>query len=283
MTTIKTGHPVPAPRSGRQRPLLGDLAAQALLADWLAAGTVVGHGFANFYAITSRPDVETVRRVNLMKGRPPEQPGSVTVPPSAVSELFDWNALPAGLTRRRLLTVIDTFYGLGPFGFRGPAAPHIPDHLTVTQAGVRTVQLIAPGYACPSNAFLARCLDATGADLLYITSANRSHHAEGAEDTPAHYKATGLQAEFGPVSGFALLEHPDEAAARAAYPRFDPMSTSILSFHRETPPDHLGRPALTLERHGSLPTDDVRALLDDLGLGCVVAAHAKNRLPLRSY
>ena len=38
---------------------------------------------------------------------------------------------------------------LGPIGFRGPAAEHIPDHLTVTDAGMRTVQLITPGDALP--------------------------------------------------------------------------------------------------------------------------------------
>ncbi|MCE0534797.1 hypothetical protein LWF15_04685 [Kineosporia rhizophila] len=275
MTTIESR---PAERVSA---VLGDRAAQALLADWLAAGTVVGHGFANFYAITARPEAESVQRLNRMKGRPADQPGSVTVPPSGVAGLFDWAALPGGLDRRRILTVIDVLYGMGPFGFRGPAVTHVPDHLTVTENGVRTVQVIAPGYACPSNAFLARCLDAAGTDLLYVTSANRSHHLTGAEDSPAHWKASGLRADFGHVPNFAVLEHQDEAAARAAYPRFAPMSTSVISFHRALPTDASGRQVLTLERHGSLAVDDIREVLDDLGLG--LTSRAGQRLTARTY
>lgn len=259
-------------RTERPPAFLGDPGAQQLMADWLAAGTVVGHGFANFYAITARPELESVQRVNRMKGRPLSQAGSVTVPPSRVAGLFDWSALPSGLDRRRVLSVIDTFFGLGPFGFCGPAAGHVPEHLTVIDHGVRTVQVIAPGYACPSNAFLARCLAATDTDLLYVTSANRSHHLTGAADTPAHWRAAGLWSEFGDQPGFALLEHEDEAAARAAYPLFEPMSTSVLSFHRA---------AFTLERHGSLALPDVRQVLDGLGLELQVRSAA--RLPLRIY
>ncbi len=234
---------------------LTDPAAQALMADWLAAGTIVGHGFANFYAITARPEAEWVRRVNRMKGRPADQVGSIAVPPSRIAEQFDWTMVP---DRRKILSVIDTFYGIGPFGFRGPAAPHIPDHLTQVQDGVRTVQVIAPGYPCPSNAFLARCLDAAGTDLLYVTSANRSRHSIGADDSPAHWRAAGLLEEFGHEPDFALLEHKDEEAARAAYPRFAPMSTSVLSF---------GAEGVQLERHGSLMVDDIREVLTGFGLG----------------
>lgn len=267
----------PSVQTGR----LGDPAARALMADWLAAGTVVAHGFANFYAITARPEAESVQKVNRMKGRPAGQAGSVTVPPSAIPDLFDWTALPTGLTRRRVLGVLDSLYGTGPFGFRGPAASSIPGHLTVIEDGVRTVQVIAPGYACPANAFLARCLDAAGTDLLYVTSANL--HQAGAADTPAHWSADGLLEDFGQVPGFALLRHDDEDAARAAYPRFRPMSTSVLGFHRQVAPDELNRPVLTLERHGSSAVEDVRELLGDLGLGLALGPGAATRLTERAY
>ena len=56
----------------------------------------------------------------------------------------------------------------------GPAAAHIPRHLTVDR---RTVQLISPGDACPSNALVGEVLDLIGEDILYITSANTSSHA----------------------------------------------------------------------------------------------------------
>jgi hypothetical protein len=269
--------------AGRARLLLTDPTDCRRIAQALAERTVIGHGFANFYVITARADQESVRRVNVMKGRPPGQVGSITVPPSGIAELFDWSQLPAGLTRRRVLGVIDTLYGMGPFGFRGPAARFVPEHLTFLDAGVVTAQVFAPGYACPSNAFLARCLDATGADLLYITSANRSRHLTGADDTPAHWRASGLRSDFGHETDFAMLEHPDEDRARAAYPQFLPMSTTILSFHRlGTDPDD-SRPQLVLDRHGSLEVDVVRSVLNQLGFGLSIGPKAQTRLSLREY
>jgi tRNA A37 threonylcarbamoyladenosine synthetase subunit TsaC/SUA5/YrdC len=155
----------------------------------LSQGAVIGHGFANMYAITARADRDTVRRVNVMKGRPPDQVGSLTSTPSRIAELFDWAELPAGLTRRSVLSVMDCFWGIGPFGFRGPAAATIPEHLTFRDGAALTTQVIAPGYACPSNAFLARSLAVTGDDLLFITSANRSRHLNGTDDSPPHWRA----------------------------------------------------------------------------------------------
>ena len=280
-TAIQTGARVDV-RPERDRLLTDPVhCGEAALA--LAQGVVIGHGFANFYAITARADRDSVCRVNLMKGRPPAQVGSITVPPSGIPELFDWNALPSGLTRRSVLGVIDTFYGMGPFGFRGPAAAHLPEHLSFVEDGVRTAQLVAPGYACPSNQFLARSLDATGDDLLYITSANRSRHLTGADDTPAHWRAAGLRIDFGHETEFALLEHEDEDAARAAYPRFQPMSTTILSFHRLGTDPGDPRPQLVLDRHGSLHVSDVRQVLDRLGFGLALGPRAGTRLPLRAY
>jgi hypothetical protein len=265
------------------RRLLTDPADSAGAAWALAQGAVIGHGFANFYVITARADRDSVRRVNVMKGRPPAQVGSITVPPSGIPELFDWSRLPSGLTRRSVLGVIDTFYGTGPFGFRGPAAQHLPEHLTFVEDGVRTAQVIAPGYACPSNAFLSRALLATGDDLLYITSANRSRHLTGADDTPAHWRAAGLRSEFGHEPDFELLEHPNEDAARARYLGYRPMSTTILGFHRLGTDAGDPRPQLVLDRHGSMHVDDVRRVLDRLGFGLAVGPRATTRLLLRDY
>ncbi|HEY5882523.1 MAG TPA: hypothetical protein VIU11_26675, partial [Nakamurella sp.] len=54
-------------------------------------------------------------------------------------------------------------------------------------------------------------------------------------------------------------------------------------FHRveHVPGDR--RPHLVLERHGSLPVDDVRAVLDDLGFGLVIGPSAQARPALRDY
>jgi hypothetical protein len=249
----------------------------------LANGKLIGSGFANFYAIVARADRESVRRANVMKGRPVDQVGSVTVPPSGVPELFDWSQLPARLARRSVLTVIDTFFGMGPFGFRGPAAGHLAPHLTFPDEGVLTTQVIAPGYACPSNEFITRCLNATGDDLLYVTSANRSRHLTGADDTPAHWRSAALREEFGNEPDFEILEHADEDAVRLAYPQHLPMSTTILGFHRLGSESDDSRPQLVLDRHGSLHVDVVRKVLDQLGFGLAIGPHAHARLQLRNY
>lgn len=271
-------------RSEPTRPILTDVVESARAAAELAAGGVVGHGFGNFYAITARADQASVARVNAMKGRPVDQVGSVTVPPSRIPEQFDWTALPPGLSRRAVLTVMDTFFGLGPFGFRGPAAAHLPAHMTSRDGAALTTQVIAPGYACPANDFLTRGLDATGDDLLYTTSANRSRHLTGADDTPAHWRADGLRAEFAHEPAFRLLEHPDEDAARAGYPLHLPMSTTILGFHRlGTNPSDPRMIQFVLERHGSLHVDVVRNVLDRFGFGLEIGPRARTRLRLREY
>src|SRR4051794_29424636 len=149
----------------RTRRVLNTAADAAWGADVLASGAVVAQGFANFYVITTKPDAETVRAVNLMKGRPPGQVGSITGPPAVLRDVWDFSRLPAGLSRRRVLNLMDAFWGLGPFGFRGPAAASVPAHLSLVEDGVRTAQVIAPGYTCPSNDFLRRSLHACDADL----------------------------------------------------------------------------------------------------------------------
>jgi len=63
------------------------------------------------------------------------------------------------------------------------------------------------------------------------------------------------------------------------------MSTSILGFHTlSAPADGSGdRPCLTLERHGSMHVDDVRAVLAAQGFGLALGPKALKRLPLREY
>jgi hypothetical protein len=249
----------------------------------LADGGVVAQGFANFYVITTRPDAETVRGVNVLKGRPPHQVGSITTTPSRLHLSFDWTRLPPGLDRRTVGDLMDALFALGPFGFRGPAASHVPAHLTELDGAVRTTQVIAPGYACPSNDFLAASLAATGEDLLYITSANRSRHLTGADDEPAHYRADGIRAEFGHHPSFVVLAHDDEEAARRRYPRHDPMSTTILAVHKVAPPSLGGRPGLVVERHGSLPLDELHSVVWALGFDLVLGPRATARLHQRDY
>jgi hypothetical protein len=268
-------------RAHHDRLVVDDPVHTRMAAGLLASGKVIAHGFGNFYAITARGDAASVRGVNLMKGRPPEQVGSVTAPPERIASHFDWSALPDGLTRHRVEAVFDAFFRLGPFGFRGPASPTVGRHLSSADGDITTTQVIAPGYACPSNRFLSLAAEQAGTDLLYITSANRSRHLTGADDSPAHWRANGVREDFGPTSELLVLEHPDEPAARERYPRHLPMSTTILGFHRVEQVG--GRPNLVLERHGSLHVDEVRATLDHLGFGVTLGPHAHTRLGLRAY
>jgi hypothetical protein len=287
VTTTRLEDPAPPAPAGRPgltgRHVLSDDHDVAGAATALAGGGVIAQGFANFYVITTRPDIETVRRVNRMKGRPPTQAGSITSTPARIALAYDWSRLPAGLTRRRVRDLMQSLFQLGPFGFRGPAASHIPAHLTQLDDGIPTTQVIAPGSACPSNHFLAASLDAVDNDLLFITSANRSRHLTGAADEPAHWRAGPLAAEFGAEPGFALLEHADEEAARRAYPLFAPMSVTILAFHKLGEQARRGRPCLTVERHGSLGVGHLRPILAEHGFGLVLGPHARQRLLQRRY
>jgi hypothetical protein len=269
------------PRSVRY--FLSDNLGLDFAAHAVASGGVVTHGFANFYVIVARPDRDVVVRINRMKGRPDDQVGSVTTTPLRTPMLFDWSKLPPGLTPHKVMALMDQLFELGPFGFRGPAAPHIWEHLTWMDGDIRTTQIIAPGYACHSNKFIARSLDLVGEDFLYITSANRSRHVTGADDEPAHYRGTDIKAEFGKEQGFVVLRHPDENAARAAYPLFAPMSTTILGFHKLGTPTPGGRPRLVVERHGSLHVDDLRPYVERLGFGLELGPKAKVRLSEREY
>jgi hypothetical protein len=270
--------------SAATRVVISDLAQVAGAAEALATeGAVVAHAFANFYVITTRGDADTVRRVNVMKGRPPGQVGSITGPPASLPEVWDLDRLPEPLSRRTALALVDAFYSRGPFGFRAPAASSVPAHLCEADDGVLTAQVIAPGYRCPSNAFLAAAERACGGDLLYITSANRSRHLTGAEDSPAHWRADGLHAEFCAEPGFVVVEHADEAQARAAYPHYLPMSTTIIGLHRVVQVPRDPRPHLVLERHGSLHADIVRGLLAEFGFGLAIGPRARTRLMLRDY
>ena len=214
-----------------------------------------------------------------VKGRPENQVGSLTSTRDRFERLFDWSLLPDGLDRERVLALMDDFYALGPMGFRGPAAHHVPGHLTSLDDELRTTQVIGPGYRCPSNELLDEILTRVGEDFLFITSANVSGGVTGKVEA-AHYDLRGMQDDFGGKDGIVLIGHRDEAAVRASYSRHLPQSTSILAFHKLAR-DDAGKPALILERHGSLGVDDVRELAAKHGFGLVLGEKAHERLPLR--
>jgi hypothetical protein len=78
------------------------------------------------------------------------------------------------------------------------------------------------------------------------------------------------------------VDHRDEAAARAAYPGHLPTSVTLLSFHAPGGADG-EPPVLTVDRHGSLPVDEVRRAAAPLGLRVRIGATAQRRLQVRGY
>jgi tRNA A37 threonylcarbamoyladenosine synthetase subunit TsaC/SUA5/YrdC len=239
-----------------------------------AGGAALFYGFGNFCALAALPDRTSVLRINRLKGRPTAQAGSVTSDPQRMALAFDWSRVPRHFEPELLISMMADFQSLGPIGFRGPAAAIVPEHLTVTDGTVRTVQHISPGVRCRSNALVREVLDLTGDDLLFITSANRSSHGSA-----AHYEMEAIRAEFSDRRDVVMIGHDDETANRLSYPRHLPCSTSIVAFHRDVRDGD--RPALVLERHGSLGIDDAREVARRHGYGLVVAPSAHARVPVR--
>lgn len=253
-----------------------------LAARGVGLGAIICYGFGNFYAVAAHPCNESVIHVNRSKGRPDNQVGSVTTTRERISRIFDWPQIPSALDTKALMDLINELYSMGPFGFRGPAAAGVPDHLTSQDGDKRTTQIIAPGYNCLSNALLERVLELTGQDFIFITSANISHNITGTTEEPAHYRMKGIQNDFGKCRGFIMVSHDDEEAIMQRYSKYRPMSTTILAFHKVTYDRH-GQPQLFLERHGSLHVDDVSEVLKKHGFGLTIGPKAQSRLPERHY
>jgi hypothetical protein len=74
-----------------------------------------------------------------------------------------------------------------------------------------------------------------------------------------------------------LLRHRDEEATRRRHSSHAPMSTSLVGFHRMAGHDGQGRFPLVLERHGSLPVDQVRRHRHPLGSDVVLGPGARTR------
>ena len=80
---------------------LADGIDRELAARATAQGAALAYSFGNFCAIAAHPDRHAVVRVNLLKGRPENQVGSVTTTRDRVDALFDWSQLPEALRARR--------------------------------------------------------------------------------------------------------------------------------------------------------------------------------------
>lgn len=239
-----------------------DPADRSRAAAALVDGAALGHSFGNITAITARPDRATVVRI---KGRPDAQAGSVVTTPDRIADLFDWSRLPPAPDPILLLALMAELVALGPIWFRGAAIAAVPEHLTMWDGPVRTVQVVSPGSGCASNLLVDDVLADIGGNVLFGTSANTSHHRTGRTEPP-HVELRSLRAELGP--GLVLIGHRNEAAVRDRYPLHRPCSTSIVSFHNARTDG--GRPAITLERHGSLAAAEIRKRAERYGFGMVI-------------
>ena len=103
---------------------IADLAHRREAAEATAAGAALFYAFGNFCALAARPDLESLRAMNALKGRPLDQVGSVTTTPERRSRVFDWDSVQ--LPWSALVAVMADLHALGPIGFRGPAAAHHP-------------------------------------------------------------------------------------------------------------------------------------------------------------
>jgi hypothetical protein len=75
---------------------LADPGDRSFAARATAAGAALFYSFANFCAIAAHPHVDSVRRVNLMKGRPVDQVGSVSTTPTGSTRSSTGTRYPPG-------------------------------------------------------------------------------------------------------------------------------------------------------------------------------------------
>jgi hypothetical protein len=87
--------------------------------------------------------------------------------------------------------------------------------------------------------------------------------------------------DFRHIVNLQLIRHESEDVAHTSYPGYAEMSTTVISFHRDASVDT--RPALRLERYGSMDISDVRAILDRFDLALEIAPSGRERLQERTY
>jgi hypothetical protein len=221
-----------------------EYAAQAI-----ARGEIVVLAVAHAYALTTRPDADVVRDVNLILGRPADRVGSLTTKRSLIPRLFDWSRLPPGLPPGLVLALVERLHGLGPFSFRAPVSAKIPKHLVTWCGDMRTAVVTVPGQYCPTNAPIARAIELLGIEYLHITSMRKNA-----------------------MPDWITLQLTESDLDRVEYPWRQPESTTRVAFHQLGAPDAEGRPAVIVEREGTLPMSKLRPILADYGFGLQLAA-----------
>jgi hypothetical protein len=250
---------------------LGDTRDEELAARLVSLGAVASHGFGNIFAMTTHPGQDVVAYANQVNGRAKGYVNSITTTLRYIPELFDWSLVPPPLNAMLVMDLIDALFEMGPFGFVGPAAGHIPAHLSTLDGDIRTTQIIGAGYRCRSNVFLERCIQGIDDNFLCVTL-----------DEPPHYRLAGVQAAVGGRPGCFVLADTEQERVRSQYPAYLPMAPTVIGFQRVLHGSD-GRPVLRIERHGSLHVDDLRPILDSHGFGLELGPDARQRVRVRDY
>src|SRR5262245_810472 len=93
---------------------IADLAHRREAADATADGAALFYAFGNFCALAARPERESLRAMNALKGRPLDQVGSVTTTPEKANKVFDWDRVHVPWSA--LIAVMSDLLILGPIG-----------------------------------------------------------------------------------------------------------------------------------------------------------------------
>ncbi|MDL5160226.1 hypothetical protein [Actinomycetospora termitidis] len=191
---------------------LADAADHSLAATALAFGTPVFHGSGAGYALTFHPDAEVVDAVRRGLGRPASWRPALITTRSRVLDLVDVEALHP--SPAEFLAALDERLAHGPVALTVPAAADVPRHLTTRCDGVATIELVVPGAACPSGAFLDAALVRAGVGHLATTRPYATSAGTGARG-PVLDRISAIQKEFGRMRpGAVMLAHRSEWRAR---------------------------------------------------------------------
>src|SRR3954465_1737975 len=69
---------------------IADLTQRREAAEATAEGAALFYAFGNFCALAAKPDLDSLRAMNALKGRPVDQVGSVTTTPERAKKVFAW-------------------------------------------------------------------------------------------------------------------------------------------------------------------------------------------------
>lgn len=192
---------------------LGRAGDRSLAATAIAFGTPVFHGSGAGYALTFHPDAEVVGAVRRGLDRPASWRPALLTTRARVMELGDAEALHP--SPAEFLAALDERLARGPVSLTVPAAADVPAHLTTRCDGVATIELVVPGAACPSVAFLEAAL--VRARVTHLATTRPAVTTAGTCG-PVLDRIAAIQREFGRMRpGAVMLAHRSEWRARVRF------------------------------------------------------------------